>query len=496
MQLSEQDLAALWKSDPELARSIVSKLERRVEEETDPPYVDALFDVQKDFFADGSPRKVAVCGRRSGKTEGVAAWLLDGARQLAGGLSVYIALSRNNCRLILWSTLIAINERHGLNLWFREQDNQLIVQCPNGHRIWLAGCKDSAEIEKFRGVKLKRAAIDEAASYGSYLRDLVFDVLEPALLDYKGEICMVGTPGAIPAGLFYEASTGDGGPQWSTHHWCVLNNPYIPHAAKWLAQKKVENKWTDDHPTYQREWLGNWVSDLGSLVYPFNAERNIFHKRPDADNGWVTALGIDVGYEDSTAFVVGCYRRGHPEIYILHVEKRAHMIPSSVAVRIIQLQKQFDCYSVIMDTGGIGKAYAQQASDRYGIHIEPARKTEKRAHIEIVRGELLTGNIKLDPRHTQPLIDEWTALVWKEDRSGPDERFEDHAADAALYLIRELMPRYKPEEDEGNLTERQKIDREMSKLKAATMKQQRDKMRRRMRRGQVMAEISNPAPRY
>lgn len=461
---SPEELIQLQKDNPELAKAIIAGLQLERDRADTPDYVKALFGPQLRFFDDQSKKKTAVCSRRAGKTEVVGAWLLDGARDDPGGLSVYIALSRNNCRIILWATLIAINRRHNLKLRFREIDNQLMVETPNGHKIWLAGCKDTAEIEKFRGIKLRRAAIDEGASYGSYLKALVQDVLEPALLDLNGEICIIGTPGVIPAGFFYDVTTGagtgiDAAQQWSTHHWTVEHNPHIQirdvesqkernkeikranapgyvneRSRRYLNEKLKENNWSRDHPTFRREFLGEWVRDEGALVYPYDKNKNKMHELPESSD-WTYAMGIDVGYVDSTAFVVGAYRRDHPEMYIVYAEKREHMIPSSVAAHIERLQRRFGIDQVVMDTGGIGKGYAEECSQRYGLYIEPAEKTKKRAFIEIVRGELLSGSIKFDVREASELLQEMGNLVWDDKREKPSEAFDDHLCFAAGTMV-------------------------------------------------------------
>ncbi len=496
MQFSVEDLEAIRRSDPKLFRSLVERLADQQISEAPSPFLEDMFPAQRAFFLDPSKRKAALCSRRAGKTFGVACWLYEGGRDCPKGLSVYICLSRNNARLILWATLIAINDRYKLNLWFRTMDNQLIVQLPNGHKIWLAGCKDSAEIDKFRGVKIRRAAIDEAASFGEYLRELVFDVLDPALLDYDGEMCLIGTPGLIPAGLFFEITTGQGygndaAGKWSTHSWTVLDNPHIPHAESWLANKRKENGWGENHPRYLREWLGQWVNDDGARCYPCDAARNYFYTLPvEAESKWIYALGVDVGYEDSTAFVVGAYRRGLPNIYIIRAEKHEHLIPSSVAARIQVFQERYGISHVVLDSGGIGKAYAEEASQRYGIYIEAAEKTKKRAFMELMKGELLSGTIRVQPRDCECLINEWAALVWDEKHEKPDPRFEDHASDAALYLWRALVPYYRPQIIEDPLTEEQVGQRQMQEARRQALLQVKATLKRRMKSGQVFRDIA------
>lgn len=452
------------REDPKLARQLLELLAAQKEAETERPYIASLHPKQKAFVLDRSPKKTALCSRRAGKSEGLAAWLLEGAESCPGGMSVYIVLSRNHARGIMWRTLEEIERRHSLGLQFRERDNQLFVRTKNRHDIWLAGCKDSVEVEKFRGLKYRRAAIDEAASFGGYIRTLVDDVLEPALLDLQGELALTGTPGAIPAGLFYEATTGDKtanqkAVKWPTHHWTVLDNPYVPHAGEWLAKKLEQNNWSEDHPTYLREWKGIWVRDDGALVYPFD-ERNLYHELPsdDYEGKWRFGLGIDVGHDDPCALVVVAYRQGLPELYVVHVEKHEGLIPSQLAAKVARLQKDYKFDHMVIDSGGLGKGYQEEMSRRYNIHAEPAKKTQKRAFIEVIRGEMMSGNVRLHPVAAGPLIDEMAVLTWDERREAEDGRFDNHCCDAFLYVAREVLSGYTPVTVHAPLTPEQHIN--------------------------------------
>lgn len=498
---SPEELRDLMRENPELAGRLLRQIGKEADK-VERSYIRALFPKQKAFFLDRSKKKAAVCSRRAGKTEGVAAWLLEGGEEDPGGLSVYIALSRNNCRMILWRTMIDLNRRHRIGLQFREIDNQLNVIMPNGHRIWLAGCKDSAEIEKFRGLKLKRAAIDEGASYGPYLKALVEDVLEPALFDLDGELAIIGTPGAVPAGYFFEIATGEGrGPSaaaaWSCHHWTILDNPHVQlnklpeefragelqaseldgyvnaRSVAYLQAKLEANNWTEDNPTFRREWKGEWVKDMGALVYPFDPIKNVYyHSQTEQEEpGWVYHMGIDVGFVDSSAFVVGGYRKGNPNMVIVYAEKIEGLIPSQMAVHIERLKQRYNVRRIVIDTGGLGKGYAEEANQRYGLAMEVAEKTKKRGFIEVVQGELLAGNIKIDPRNAACLIQEMVNLTWNEDKSEPDSRFEQHASDGFIYLVRSMLPYYRPELATEQLTPAEVTNRKMAEYRSKLSKQ-------------------------
>lgn len=421
-------------------------------------FIEDLHPKQKAFVLDPARRKAALCSRRAGKSYGIAAWLLRGGYEDPHGLSLYVARSKNNARLILVDALEDLSRRYGLNLWIHEVDGQLMATLPNGHNIWLAGAKDSSEVGKFRGPKYKNVAIDEAQEYGAYLGEMVADAIQPALIDKRGGLVLAGTPGPVPAGLFYSATTGDfgglPGQRWPTHSWTILDNTYIADPRAELADYRKQYGWTDDHPTYRREWLGQWVRDTAAIIYPFDATpaadggpgRNVFRDLPEG--AWSYGLGIDLGYEDSTAWVVAAFRRGHPEIYVVHAEKRTGLIPSAVAAHTERIQKQWGVSLTVADSGGFGKGYVEEMRKSYGLHIQPAEKRDKRAFQELVAGDLASGTIKLHPYDARALIDELQILQWNEDRTAEDERFENHAADAFLYICRALRPWYRPEQAE------------------------------------------------
>ncbi len=429
---------------------LLAELERR-RRPRQTPELDAmmagLHPKQLAFVNDKSRRKTALCSRRAGKSWGIAADLLTGGFSDPGGLSVYIAKSKGDARMILWPDVLEkMDQEFKLGLKLREIDNQLMVELPNRHRLWLAGCKDVTEIEKFRGKKYRKAVVDEAQRI-AFLSELISAVLQPALIDKRGELILAGTPSPIPAGMFYEKTTGDGSPRWPTYEWTILDNPHIPHAAEELRLMREEYGWDEEHPTYQREWRGLWVRDEGSLIYPFQGDKNTFDARPD-EGQWQFAIGVDLGYTSSTAWVVACCRRGHPEVYILEVEKREGLIPSAVAAHCDRFLKKYPGAQLVVDAGGLGKGYVEEMRQSYGVPAQPAVKGNKRAFQELVAGDMRSGVIRLDPWKCRALIDEIQILQWTPDKSEEDDRFENHAADAFLYAVRALRPHYRPEENE------------------------------------------------
>lgn len=468
----------------ELARR--QKLAARSRDRSSLRFLADLHPKQAAFVNDRSRRKAAICSRRSGKTWGIACWLLEGAESDPGGLSVYIARSKGDARLIIWPDVLeVINARYDLGLRLREIDNQLMVELPNRHRIWLSGCKDSSEIGKFRGKKYRRAVVDEAQEL-PFLHDLIAASLQPALIDKQGELCVAGTPSPIPAGFFYTLTTGDGGAQWPTHNWTILDNPHIPHAHAELAELRKAYGWDEQNPTYQREWLGRWVRDDGALVYPYDGERNAYTTElPDGEYSWV--LAVDVGVINSSAFVVACCRRNHPEVYVVEAWKREGLIPSAVAAHVLRYRQKYpQLGAIVVDEDGLGRGYAEEMRKSYGIGCIAAEKQKKRAFQELVAGDLRSGIIRIDPRACRPLLDEIQILQWAADKLGEDPRFENHAADAFLYACRALRPWYRPEVEPPKPGTREADELERKRDREQAKKLAKERSRRQWRKyGQV-----------
>ena len=73
-----------------------------------------LFNKQLKFVEDPRPYKVAVCSRRSGKTVACAAHLVDIAKKNKDVVCLYITLSRNNAKKLIWKEIEKINRLYKL----------------------------------------------------------------------------------------------------------------------------------------------------------------------------------------------------------------------------------------------------------------------------------------------------------------------------------------------------------------------------------------------
>lgn len=427
-------------------------------------WLDAFFEHQRGYVRSRGKLLTALCSRRAGKSIGNAGRLVRAADRHPGEMSLYVSLTKNNSRMIVGRALMDLSRRYELNLRIKEVDQRLMCIHPNGHYMWLAGAKNRVDFEQFRGYKFGEVIVDEAQLYGSWLKEVMEDVLEPCIGDLDGAIALTGTPSPLPVGFFHSVTTGDDVdefgepiPQWETHHWTVADNVHFRsgRGAEWRDEVRRRRGWSPEHPTLLREYYGLWVKDLGALVYPLDLKpvltesgdtapgRNAFWDLPYSHEPYSYVIGVDIGYTDDTAFVVLGFRRGHPEIYVVEAGTHTNMIPSKVAAELMRLRQKYGPLRIVIDAQA--KGYIEEFKARYGIACEGSEKLNKMAYVDMLRGDIMSGVVKLHPHKARDLVDEMAILQWNEDRDGIDERFPDHVCDAMLYGWRATRTYYRPE---------------------------------------------------
>lgn len=350
---------------------------------------DLAFGKQEAFLEDPARIKAALCTRRAGKSYAGAIFLIEGALETPGSLSPYIALTRDSARTIMWPTLELMNRQLGLGAEMLEA--RLTMKFKNGSEIFLRGADQKNFIERLRGPKYKRAVIDEAASFSEHIQSLVDDVLYPALADLNGQLALFGTPGPKPHGFFYDITAKRG--RIPVHRWSVLDNPFMPNSKQFIADMMQMRGWTDQNPTYRREWLGEWIQDVDSMVYKFDRHRNTVDSIPE-DGTEMRILGVDFGYSpDPCAFVIVTFSLHKRITYIEYAEKAGELTVSEIATKIESLQVKYQPAKIVADTGALGKMIAAELTKRHQIPIQSAEKKEKLMNQQIMNGDFIDGRL-------------------------------------------------------------------------------------------------------
>jgi len=391
-----------------------------------------LFKEQIDFINDNSKRKAAICSRRSGKSYAAGRYLIKEALEDDGATCVYIARTREAAKRILWASLKEANQQFRLGLKFNNAD--LIAVFPNGSKIMFTGANDASDVDKLRGAAFSLAVLDEAAFFNINLKELVNEVLTPALLDRDGSLVMISTPNSACHGFFYDITEKEAY-NFSVHRWTVKNNPYMQHAVR-AIEKDIKSGILDPgDPSYKREYLGLWVRDDQEIVYNYT-EDNLFEERPYSDE-WEYILGIDLGYHDATAFVVAAWSPDYPHLYFIDEYKQTRMLTSEVEEKIHRFMSDYNFTSIVMDSGGgSSKMLLETFKQRSGIPVKAAHKSgDKIGMIKIMNSDLKSSTIKV--RHSMELLKEWDKLQYNKAGTAEDRRFDNHLSDAAFYAWQE-----------------------------------------------------------
>jgi hypothetical protein len=453
---------------------------------------------QRAVVSDPYERKAVLCPRRAGKSWTAMAYAFHECLTNPGALAVLITLTAGSAQRIYWGEILKFSKRYGIDISDKGQVNNtsLTIRFDNGSTLFLVGAATRSEIEKLRGQSYDIAVIDECKSFNAaVLQELVEEILDLATADSGGTIMMIGTPGNVLDGPFYEATfkgyvrrdeetesaypvsrtfaapeaywsdpSHDHIPEWSFHSWSLRDNTAVKDRkgrTPWenALESKKRKRWADDNPKWRREALGEWATSDDVLVYAFGhilasdgelkcravftpgkgSEYNKFGLPLTED--WRYVLGIDFGFEDDTAISVLAYSTTHDTLYQVYEFKAKHLTSSQAAEKLLEVQKLFDNRIEVMVSDG-GKQMVKDLNERYGLGLVLPERQHKNDHIELLNSDLYDGKFKA-PRDSE-LVHEWLHLQWdletmtreeaiRRQKLTEDKRCENHLSDATLY---------------------------------------------------------------
>jgi hypothetical protein len=464
--------------------------------------------VQQYFIDDDAAMLGGCCPRRSGKTFCVTSKVLHFAEKNPGSRILIISLTLKSTVENYWSSapggLWSQNEKY--DLWLKFNTTAHTWLHTNGSRGLLAGAETKADIEHLRGAAAEAdiVVIDECKSFApGHLQDLIDNVVLPGLMTRNGQLILIGTPGSIPMGPFYEATClrarkknedgSDGAPtcimwqdrklcksrpreEWppiyrdlsdddidelfSLHTWTIQDNIAVPGQWAFALRIKRRKNWPDDHPTWLREFLGQWVSDIAELVYAYVQARSegkcfwvpdyekygVTGLNPD-EGPWHLMMGIDLGFVDESAVVVVAWSETIKELRHVYDWKKPGLDAQSFVQLVLATMEDFPAMeTVVADIGSGGsKMIIEMLNQRYGQCIQAAKKTEKNDHIDMMNGDFISDKIKILAK--SELENELQGLQWdlsndakhilaRTGRLREDPSCPNHLCDALLYIWR------------------------------------------------------------
>jgi hypothetical protein len=429
--------------------------------------------------------KALCCSRRAGKTSVVAREIVKALQNAKRKQWVlFIAPTLDIGKDLIWAELEELHDHYQLGWTMREDRGY--IETPAGAKFRIVGLDKLKQVAKLRGYDVVLFVTDETQTYEHLLQPLI-DAVSPSLTGRRGTWISAGTPGPALRGFWYDVCHGGEG--FTAFHWTVLDNTKNPRpGAEVLREERERRGWNEDHPTYRREWMGEWVEDANFLVCEYSSERNSIAELP-ADYGlhWKHVIGIDYGYVDPCAWVVLALDPYSRRTVVVHNEEQARLTNDQAADITRGLVVRYGTTNVVCDPAGGGKPFFELFNARFGKQlgctIRPADKVNLLGSISLLNTELRcvvvldpspgaidatprkVGRMTVVAREATNLVHQLGILRWKDDRHEAvleGVLYPDHSVDALRYALIEIAP-WAVKQKPGDKTPEQRAREERAK---------------------------------
>jgi hypothetical protein len=250
-------------------------------------------------------------------------------------------------------------------------------------------------------------------------------------------LTLLGTSENIPDTFFQKVTEGEErGADWKIFKWTAYDNPFM--REKWaieLNEILTTTPNAKDLSWFKTHYLNEWCTDDDLQIIP--SKRIIYEKfRSDDYNNINYVLGVDLGYNDASSFVLMAYGNNKPNLHIVKAFKASSMDLTDVAETIKTLRSRYPIGKYIVD--GANKQGVEEIKNRHNIALVPAEKRDKATYLRLLKDDVISGMVLIDPDECEDLTIEWDKLIWKNDKKDTeDPRCQNHCSDAALYGWRE-----------------------------------------------------------
>lgn len=374
--------------------------------------------------------RVAVCGRRFGKTHLAIRELAKYARQPDQRVW-YVAPTYRMAKQIVWKKLkkklLSIN-------WVKKVNEQdLTLELVNGSEISLRGADN---YDSLRGVGLNFLVLDEAADID---KEAWYEVLRPTLSDTGGHALFLGTPkGMNWFKEIYDNFTTK--KNWMSFQFTTIDGGNVP------AEEVEQARQDLDARTFSQEFMATFENFSGIVAYAFG-QHNI--KPAEPVNAHETLiLGTDFNVNPMSCTVMRRTKDGLHQIdeIVLHSSNTNELIDE------IRNRYPSNPIQIFPDPAGVQRKTSANGNTDIKI-LENARFTVRyhRQH-PLVKDRINSANslfflrddastrFYIDPKckHT---IKSLQQFCYKEGTQIPDKDSGfDHMFDALTYAIQFLFP--------------------------------------------------------
>lgn len=277
-----------------------------------------LVDWQMDFVASSKRYKVAVCGRRSGKTTAASTLIYATAVEQPGAEIWAVALTYAQAKKLYFRELQKLFPKRFIKT---VNKSDLSIELINGSLITLKGANNP---DSLLGSGLDLLIIDEFQSQDQEL----LDYLTPMLSDRLGKLVLIGTPRGYNH-LFEMYQLGRDNDDWFSIKVTTEQAGVIPQEEIEAAKDRMDSK------MFEQEFNASFENMLGLVYYAFSMEPDGNVKPLQEFRHLPLWIGMDFNVDNMNAVVL--------QIPIVNGKMEAHFIDE------IQLTYQADTVKMIAE---------------------------------------------------------------------------------------------------------------------------------------------------
>jgi phage terminase large subunit len=247
---------------------------------------------QREIAEDPHRFKVAICGRRFGKTYLAIRQICFHAKDPNKEI-FYITSSYRAAKMIVWKPL----KRRLQDLKWAKKINEaeLSILLKNGSTISL---KRADNPDALRGPSLSYVVIDEAAEVDS---ELWFEVIRPALADQQGGALFIGTPKGKGNWTYDLFCQQDSYPEaWRSWQFTTLDGGRVTAEEIESAKRDMSER------QFRQEFMATFETYENRVAWAFNRTDNV----KDCENPDTSIIYIGLDFNVSPLSAAICVRKG------------------------------------------------------------------------------------------------------------------------------------------------------------------------------------------
>ena len=389
----------------------------------------ALSQAQKTICTDENRFRVAVTGRRFGKTYCALRELAKHATDTNKEV-LYVAPSYRMAKSIAWEKL----KEKLKNLRWVSQTNEaeLTIKLKSGSKIYLKGAENK---DALRGGGYDFMVLDEFQDLDP---ELWTAVLRPTLSDRKGKAMFIGTPRGVGSFSHEMYTMAKETKDWSAFTFTTVDGGQVE------EKEIIEAKRDLDERTFKQEYLATFNTYAGTVHYNFDRNKHV----TPLTNFDTTNLhcGIDFNY-DPMSVAISVIQNN-----CIYFVDEINLQGSNTDDIVTEIKSRYPDSRITMYPDDAGRQRKTSAGGRTDISIlqnAGFRVNYKlsnppiRDRVNAVNSKLKNANglfsMFIDPKCKQ-IIKSLERLQYKPNSSVIEHSGDEHMADAVGYLTDYLYP--------------------------------------------------------